>query len=82
MSTDAEISKGEAEDAQPITRADLANLTPAEIVEMHRNGGLDHLIGKPPRPTREGPLTRDDLKRLTHTEVTDQYRAGNLNHLL
>lgn len=80
--TETNDTTNEETEPQPLTRADLASLTPAEIIKLHQDGALDHLTGRTPRATHDGPLTREDLKHLTPAEIVAQHKAGGLAHLL
>ncbi len=82
------LAKMFSEPAAPrqLTRDDVKNMKPDEIVQAKADGRLDDLLSpkaNPAGPRDElRPFTRDDLKQMSATEITEARAAGLLNHLL
>ena len=80
-----------SEPVQQLTEAELKAMPPEKVVEAHRAGQLDALMGKIPAepvpPERaaaeesEGRITVADLATMTPEQIVEARQAGQLEHL-
>lgn len=79
-----------------LTRADLENMTPAQIVQAREDGRLRRILAPVPSGELAGPelrirqlendgitqLTRADLKTMSTRQITEARREGRLTRIL
>ncbi|MFD7499928.1 hypothetical protein [Streptomyces sp. NPDC059850] len=79
----ASASAEPANDGQ-LSRADLADMSPAEINQARSEGRLNQVLGRPvPVPVpAEGQLSRADVDRMSPADIVKAKREGRLDALL
>ncbi|MGW1730109.1 hypothetical protein [Streptomyces sp. NPDC001999] len=63
-----------------VTREELADMTPEQIVTAKREGRLNSLLGR--AVVGDGELTREDLDGMSPADIVSAKRAGRLDALL
>ncbi|MFE7974725.1 hypothetical protein [Streptomyces shenzhenensis] len=83
-----QMGRGKAERERqvvPLTREELASMSPAEIDSAKRAGRLDGILRGVPAaesPVPEGQLSNNDIASLSPAEIVAAKKAGKLNAIL